>query len=308
MEWQQLLGFCQAAKLGSFTKAAEATFRTQSALTQQVKALEEELQCLLFERSGRGVRLTRAGERLLQFAEETFAAFDLLKEDLHELLGQPRGVLKLAAPFTTLYHLLPGAVKEYAARFPQVELTILDRPQREVIILVQRREVDFGLVLESLVPKNLTKIRWRRVRTALMVPQGHPLTQARQVSLQALARHPLILPPQSLEYAGRERLEDMFRREALHYQVIMESANVELTALYVEMGLGIGFATISQDFMPQKGRKLAFLPLDHYFLPGDIVVIMKELKALSPYKQAFLDILRLGADESLVHTKGMADR
>jgi DNA-binding transcriptional LysR family regulator len=227
----------------------------------------------------------------LQFAEETFAGFDHLKEDLHEMLERPRGRLKLAAPFTTLYHLLPATVKEYAARFPQVELTILDRPQREVIALVQRGEVDFGLALESLVPKSLTKIRWRRVRTALMVPQSHPLTQARKVNLQALARYPLILPPHSLEYAGRERLEDMFRREGLDYQVIMESANVELTALYVEMGLGLGFATISSDFSPLGAKNLVFLPLDHYFLPGHIALVASRDKTLTPYKQAFLDLL-----------------
>lgn len=291
MEWQQLLGFRQAAKLGSFTKAAEATFRTQSALTQQVKALEEELQCRLFERSGRQVRLTPAGERLLEFAEATLAGFDRLKEDLHELLGRPRGRLRLAAPFTTLYHLLPDLVKEYATRFPQVELTIWDRPQREVISLVQRGEVDFGLALASLVPKNLTTIPWRRVRTALMVPHGHPLTRTRKVSLAALARYPLILPPPSLGYAGRARLEDMFRREGLDYRVIMESANVELTALYVEMGLGLGFATVSGDLSPLVSRKLAFLPLDHYFRPDHLALMARSDKDLASYKQAFRKLL-----------------
>jgi DNA-binding transcriptional LysR family regulator len=294
MEWQQLLGFYHVAQLGSFTKAAEATFRTQSALTQQVKALEEELQCRLFERSGRQVRLTAAGARLRQFAEETFARYDYLKEDLHDLLGRPRGRLKLAAPFTTLYHLLPPTLQEYVRRFPHVELTILDRSQREVIALVQRGEVDFGLALESLVPKNLTRIRWRRVRTALLVPPGHPLTRMHKASLKAIAKQPLILPPRSLEYAARERLEEMFRREGLDYRVIMESANVELTALYVEMGLGIGFATLSGDFTPLGGRKLAFLPLDHYFLPDHLALITRHDKAPPAYKQAFQEML-LGA-------------
>lgn len=291
MEWQQLVGFYQVAKLGSFTKAAEATFRTQSALTQQVKALEDELQCRLFERLGRRrVRLTLAGERLLQFAEETFARYEHLKDDLHELLGRPRGRLKLAAPFTTLYHLLPATVQDYARRFPYVELTILDRPQRQVIALVQSGDVDFGLALESLSPKNLSAWRWRRVHTALMVPEGHPLASARRVSLQAVAAYPLILPPHSQEYSGRERLEDLFRREGLEYQVIMESANVELSALYVEKGLGIAFATISRDYPPTL-RNLVFLPLDHYFLPDYIVLLAKPAQASPPYKQAFQDLL-----------------
>ncbi len=292
MEWQQLLGFYHVAKLGSFTKAAEATFRTQSALTQQVKALEEEWQCQLLERLGRRqVRLTAAGERLWRFAEETFARYEHLKEDLQELLGRPRGRLRLAAPFTTLYHLLPATVQEYVRRYPHVEVTILDRPQRQVIALVQSGEVDFGLVLESLAPKNLSRYRWRRVHTALMVPEGHPLVQARKVSLKAIARHPLILPPQSLEYSGRERLEELFRREGLDHQVIMESANVELSALYVSLGLGIGFATVSGDLAPLGARNLAFLPLDHYFPPDHIALIARRDKAPADYKRAFLDML-----------------
>jgi DNA-binding transcriptional LysR family regulator len=306
MEWQQLLGFYQAAKLGSFTKAADATFRTQSALTQQVKALEEELQCRLFERLGRRVQLTQAGEKLLKFAEETFARYDHLKEEMQDLQGRPGGRLRLAAPFTTLFHLLPAAIKEYVRQFPHVELTILDRPQGQVIRLVQSGDIDFGLVLEAVAPKSLTRVRWRQVHTALMVPEGHPLSLAEKVSLADIARHPLILPPRSLEYSGRERLEDMFRQENLQYQMVMESANVELSALYVSLGLGLAFATISGESLNLKPENIVFLPLDHYFQPGHIVLIAKSTRETAPYKQAFIKLLLgengPGADSPLSQT------
>ena len=88
MEWQQIIGFYQVAKLGSFTKAGDATFRTQSALSQQVKALEKELDCQLFERIGkRKLRLTSAGERFFEFAEAILESYDCLREDLSELQG-----------------------------------------------------------------------------------------------------------------------------------------------------------------------------------------------------------------------------
>jgi len=291
MEWQQLLGFWQTAKLGSFTKAAVATFRTQSALTQQIKALEEELQCQLFERLGRHIRLTQAGEKLLKFAEETFARYERLKEDLRALQGRHQGRLKMAAPFTTLYHLVPSTIQEYIKRFPYVELTILDRPQRQVVALVQDGDVDLGLVLETVAPKNLTRTRWCPVRTALMVPEGHPLIGAGKVTPGAIARYPLILPPKSLEHLGRERLEEIFRREGLEFRVIMESANVELTALYVEMGLGVGVATLSPDFLPMR-HNLVFLPLDHLFRPNHLVVIAKPRQFRNPHQKAFLEMLR----------------
>lgn len=81
MEWQQLLGFYQVARLGSFTKAAAATFRSQSALSQQVRALEAELDCLLLERLGHRLRLTPAGEKLLEFSRTLLAGYETFKEE-----------------------------------------------------------------------------------------------------------------------------------------------------------------------------------------------------------------------------------
>ena len=82
MEWQQIIGFHHLAKLGSFTRAAAATFRTQSALSQQIKALEEELDCPLVERIGkRKLRLTPAGERFAQFTEAILRRREQLQEE-----------------------------------------------------------------------------------------------------------------------------------------------------------------------------------------------------------------------------------
>ena len=86
MDWQQLLGFYHVAKLGNFTQAAEATSRKQSALSRQVKALEEELDCRLLERIGkRDLRLTRAGQKLYAFCESMLTTWNSCKEELDEI-------------------------------------------------------------------------------------------------------------------------------------------------------------------------------------------------------------------------------
>ena len=292
MEWQQVIGFYQIAKLGSFTKAAEATFRTQSALSQQIKALEEELACHLFERIGkRKLRLTSAGERFLRFAESTLESYDSLREDLNELKGFKKGRLRIAAPFTTLYHLFPEILKEYTKHFPQVELTILDRSQQTVIDLVKSGDIDFGLVLESEVPGDLTLIRWKKVETVLMIPPGHPLAEAKRLTLKKLAKYPLILPPKDLRFTCRRMLEERFQKLGLDYQIVMESSNVELTSRYVEMGLGISFATVVRDLPALKERKLDFLPMDQLFKPDYIVAVMRKDKTLASYKSSFINIL-----------------
>ena len=292
MEWQQIIGFYQIAKLGSFTKAAEATYRTQSALSQQIKALEEELDCHLFERIGkRKLKLTSAGERFFAFAESILESYKSLREDLHELKGSQKGRLKIAAPFTTLYHLFPEVLKEYTERFPQVELTILDRSQQTVIELVKSGDIDFGFTVESEVPGDLAPLRWKKVETALMTPIGHPLAKMRRVTLKQIAQYPLILPPKNLRFTCRRMLEERLQKLGLDYQIVMESSNVELTSLYVEIGLGISFATIVRDLPALKQRRLEFLPMNQLFKPDHIALVMRKDKTLGSYKSSFINIL-----------------
>jgi DNA-binding transcriptional LysR family regulator len=292
MEWQQIIGFYHVAKLGSFTKAADATFRTQSALSQQIKRLEEELDCQLFERIGRRkLRLTSAGEKFFRFSEAILDAHEHLAEELNELKGLQKGRLRIAAPFTTLYHLFPQTLKDYISHYPDVELSILDRSQQSVIELVKNGDIDFGFSLESEVPGDLATLRWKKVETVLMAPADHPLAKAKRVTLRQIAKHPLILPPKSARYTCRRRLEESFQELGVAYRIMMESANVELSSVYVEMGLGISFATVVRDLPALEKRKLEFLPMGRFFKPDYIAVVMRKDKVLASYKVAFLDIL-----------------
>jgi DNA-binding transcriptional LysR family regulator len=296
MQWQQIIGFYNVARLGSFTRAAEATFRTQSALTQQIRALENELDCRLFERIGkRKLILTPAGEKLLVFAESLLRKYEQVIQEIHEDGGLQKGRLRIAAPFTTLYHLMPDVIKRYIKRFPAIELSLFDRSQRHVIELVKRGDVDFGITLESAVPGELGKVRWKKVESVLLVPRGHPLaeskTGSRKVSAKQIARYPLILPPKTVAFSHRSTLEELFRKYNVDYHIIMESSNVELSSVYVEMGLGISFATIARDLPAFKKRKVEFISLNHYFKPEYITVIMRRDKALAQFQRAFLETL-----------------
>lgn len=292
MEWQQIVAFYQIAKLGSFTKAAEATFRTQPALSQQIKSLEAELDCLLLERIGkRKLRLTEAGENFLKFAQVVLEQYGLLEASVNELKGLQKGHLRLAAPFTTLYHLLRDILPQYVALFPQVQLTVLDRSQQAVVELVKAGDTDLGLALESMTPKGLAVRRWQKVEVVLMTPKGHPLARAPRVTLKQIAQYPLILPPKSPRARGRQTLEAALQRQGLDYHVVMESSNVELSSLYVEMGLGISFATMARNLTLPRERNLEFIPLNHYFKPDYLAVVWRQDKILRPYERAFLDLL-----------------
>jgi len=290
MEWQQILGFYHVAKLGSFTKAANTTFRTQSAISQQIKHLEEELGCQLFERIGKHkLRLTSAGNSFFKFSETILERHASLIDELNEMKGFQKGRLRVAAPFTTLFHLFPLALKHYTTNFPNVELTILDRSQQDILDLVKNGDIDFGLVLESIVPKNLAALRWKKVRTVVIAPVGHPLIKEKRITLKQIGKYPLILPPVNLKY--RSNLEERFQKLGIDYHIVMESSNVELSSLYVEMGLGISFATVVKGLPELQKRKLEFLSMDHLFKPDYIVVVMRKNKTLISYKDAFIKIL-----------------
>ena len=290
MEWQQVIGFYHVTKLGSFTKAAKATFRTQSAISQQIKNLEEELGCQLLERIGKHkLRLTSAGERFFKFSESILEKYNTLTEEIDEIKGLQMGHLRMAAPFTTLYHLFPSALKSYINKFTNVELTILDRSQQDILDLIKNGDIDFGLVLESNVNSDFTALRWKKVKTVVMTPIGHPLTKVKSVTLKQIGKYPLILPPTNLKY--RSNLEERFQKLGIDYHIIMESSNVELSSLYVEMGLGISFATIVKGLPELKKRKLVFLPIDHLFKPDYIAVVMRKDKTMISYKNAFIKIL-----------------
>ncbi len=292
MEWQQILGFYHAARLKSFTGAAEATFRTQSALSQQIKSLEREFECSLFERAGRGtIELTAEGERFLVFAEKALSDFEGFRQDMEELKKGNRGNLRLAAPFTTLYHLFPELVRNYRETFPGVELTLLDRRQESVIELVRTGAVDFGFALEQAVPKGLIARAWKEVQTVLLVPAGHPLCSLKRVGLRDIARYPLICPPKDVAHFGRAPLEEKLRDRGLSHRIAMESSNIELTSVYVEMGIGVSPARIVKGLAALKERKLAFLPLGHIFAPERIALIMRGKMALVSYRKAFVDML-----------------
>jgi len=288
-----IVGFYHVAKAGSFTKAAELTFRTQSALTQQIKSLEEELGCQLLERIGkRRLLLTPLGERLFLFCEAVLTKYEALLEELNEIKGLQKGRLRIAAPYTTLYHLLTEVLKTYRERFPWVEVSLFDRSQQSVVELIKNGDVDFGIVLEKKVLASLSKIRWKKVESYLLTPKGHPLAQKKRVTVEQISRYPLILPPKTVEYTGRSRLEELFQKNNLEYHLVMESSNVELSSLYVEMGLGITFATLIKDLPALKQRNLEFIPLNHYFEPEYIAVAFRKDKVLTSYQNAFLSIFK----------------
>lgn len=288
MEWQQLIGFYHVVESGGFTKAAEMTYRTQSAVSQQIKKLEEELGCQLLERpSKRKFLLTPAGDILFAFTKKFLADYEVLLEQIDDLKGLKKGRLHIAGPFTTLSQLLPSAIKSFINEYPGVELSLFDRPQQEVLDLVYEGKIDLGIALESSVPSSMEKVRWKKVETVLLIPLKHPLLNSEEVTLEQIPEYPLIMPPK--ESIAYKKLATRFEEKGLAYRVVMESSNIELSAVYVEMGLGIAFATIVGSLPALAKRDFKVVPLGQYFDDDHLSFVYRKEKAFKSVLTAFIN-------------------
>lgn len=292
MEWQQLVGFYSVVKHGSFTRAAEATFRTQSALSQQVKKLEDELGCMLFDRMGKqGFSLTEAGERMFQFAESTLLRHKQVMKELDEIKGVTSGSMSLGAPLGVIRYLLTEPLCEFQTLHPRVELLLRHRNPQKCIDLVQRGALDFCVVHGSTIPASLRSIPWKTGEYMVMVPKGHELTKLKDLSLEQIAEYPLILPQKDAKFTARLKLDEKFNELGVTYRASFETTNLTLNADYVSRGMGVSFVLCYEPMRSAYEDVLDFIPMCDDFPQEDIAFAMRKDRWITPGKQAFLDFI-----------------
>jgi DNA-binding transcriptional LysR family regulator len=176
---------------GSFAAAAEALSFTQSAVSQQIAALEREAGTRLVERGVRPVRLTDAGRALLAHAEVVLARLDEAEQELGEIARLRRGRLRLASFPTAIATLVPRALAVFNQRHPDVDLTVIDDHGQGLIPRLARWELDLALIYEhAALPEpdvELERTHLLEDPFDLVVPLGHPLAGRASVALEELA-------------------------------------------------------------------------------------------------------------------------
>lgn len=291
MEIQQLIGFMAVARTGSFSKAAQKTFRTQPAISLQVQSLEEELGVKLFDRTGkRKVRLTREGQAFFDLAEPVVNSFNDLKSRFNEMLGQCQsGTLRIATHTSVMVFLLPGIIKAFKNRYPDWELSVVNRGREDIVKMVADGDADIGITSLSKVPAALDYEVFARFRRLLIVPPGHPLTKKKKVSLAEIAVHPLLLPPAGSH--TRAIVDEAFGREGLEYRLAMEATGRLATKAYVEMGLGI---SIVNEFyiLPEDRKKIVAIDVSNLFGVAERGLLTRKDRYLPEAARKFMDMVR----------------
>jgi len=232
----QLEAFVQVAQHQSFSRAAEALFLTQPSVTARIQALERELEEPLFERNGRGVRLTDMGSSFLPHAQRVLRALQDGRDALEALRSLQLGALRLGSAFTVSTYVLPGILKTYHQRYPGVEITVKTGRSEETLRRVLADEVQAGLV-RAVVHPDIETVQLYEDEMVLVTYPEHPFAASGEARLEDVGRQPIITFNRGSSYYGL--VEGLFRQAGIVPWAAMELDSMEATKKMVEEGLGI---------------------------------------------------------------------
>src|SRR5215831_1475560 len=194
MDFDQLETFLEVARLSSFSRAAEKRFRTQPAISSQIRALEEEVGARLLDRSGGKVSLTASGKLFLKYAEETIEARKAALTAIAETERVPRGEIIVGANEGTCLHILPEVFAHFKKQYPDVSVNIRRADYAKVLESVIDNSVDFGVVSMPITDPRLTAVLIHKDELVLIAPTKHPLAKLKSASAADIAQYPLVMP------------------------------------------------------------------------------------------------------------------
>src|SRR5271168_5453346 len=236
MDFDHLITFLEIAKQGSFSRAGQKLYRSQPAVSAQIRQLEQEYGQKLFDRVGKSVRLTAAGETLLEYAGKLLT---LRNESLRAVADQsssPHGTLAIGANEATCLYVLPDIFAEYHRLFPAVQISIYRNFSQKVVEKVEDGGIDVGIVTMPVKSPSLKVHAIFRDRVMLMVSPKNPLAKYKSVSTGEIAQQPLIVPKTG---STRKLLERHFKPYKSQLRVTMELPSVSMIKRFVAAGLGV---------------------------------------------------------------------
>jgi DNA-binding transcriptional LysR family regulator len=287
MDFDQLETFLEVARLLNFSRAAEKRFRTQPAISSQIRALEEEVGARLLDRSGGKVSVTASGKLFLKLAEEMIELRRTMLTAVAETERVPRGELVVGANEGTCLHVLPEVFAEFKKQYPNVNISISRADYAKILESVIDNSVDFGVVSLPVRDNRLTVVLIHRDELVIIAPPKHPLAKAQSATLEQAAKFPLIVPK-----AGhtRDALENLFYERKLKPRYTMELDSSELLKRFVAADAGVGFIARSNALEDVRANALATIAISDAKIRRDLALVFRKDKALSRAALAFIDI------------------
>jgi DNA-binding transcriptional LysR family regulator len=295
MDFDQLTTFIEIAKLGSFSRAGQKLFRSQPAVSAQVRQLEQEYGEKLFDRGRKSVRLTSAGETLFEYAERLT---NLRNESLRAVADKatiPRGVLAIGANEATCLYVLPDVFAEYHRLYPSVKISIYRNFSHKVLQKVEDGSVDVGVVTLPAKSPSLKIHPIYRDRVMLMVNPRNPLAKLKVVKMRDIAEQPLIFPRTGFT---RQLLDKHFRPYRSQLQVTMELTSVGMIKCFVAAGLGVSLISASFAKNELRAGQVKLIPIADVELWRELGIVYRRDRTLPRSTTAFITLLRQRAAEN----------
>jgi DNA-binding transcriptional LysR family regulator len=288
MDLDQLHTFLEIVRLKSFSKAAQTCFRTQPAISAQVRQLEQELNAQLFERFGSRISLTTAGKILAQYAEQILSLRRQAQDAISELERMPRGELVIAANEATCIYVLPEVFAEYSRRFPNVQLLVERQYGSKIAEAIMDNLADFGFTQLPITDRKLQVVKIHSDEIKVVVPPHHPLAGKKAVLAEDLVPYPLLLPKYG---STRARLNEWLELVEDSIHTAMELDSSEMIKRFVMAGLGLSFLAESNCREDIRMGRLAALSLGPEPMIRRLGLVYRRDKALSKAALGFISLV-----------------
>ena len=289
MDFGQLEAFVQVAQHRSFSRAAEVLQLTQPSITARIQALERELGEEMFERGGRGVRMTDAGTAFLPYVERILQTLQEGRDAVDEVRHVQLGSLRLGSALTISTYVLPKILSRFCESFPGVDVFIRTGRSEQVLSMLLSDEVQVGLV-RSLANAEVETIDLYEDEIALVAYPEHRFAETGRAKVADAASEPIVLFDRGSSYYGM--INNFFRQAGVIPHVAMELDSLEATKRMVEEGLGIALVplvTIGREL--EAGTLVKIDLVDATPIKRPISLIYRRNRKRPRTVQAFIDAL-----------------
>ena len=243
---------------------AQSLYTSQPGISKQIRLLEDELKLEIFARSGKHLtHVTPAGEEIVRMAGEIVRQTDSIKQLAQEYSSQKEGRLSIATTNTQAKYALPQVVKEFREMYPDVTLQMQQGSPEQIASLAASGDVDFAITTEWLELFNdlimMPCYKWNR---SVVVPEGHPLTKQKEITLESLGNYPLVT--YVFWATGRSKLDEAFKNIDVTPNVVFTATDADVIKSYVKLGIGVGIvAGMAFDAVADEG--LVSMDASHLF-------------------------------------------
>ena len=289
MDFDQLTTFLQVAKLKSFSKAGQKVFRSQSAVSAQIRQLEQAYKAKLLDRSAKSVELTPAGVVLFEFSERLLRLRDESMQVVADRGNVVQGPVSFGANEATCLYLLPDILAEFQKRYPLVNISIYRNFSHKILQRIEEGSLDLGIVTLPLKSPNLKMHIINRDRLRFMVSTKNPLAQKSHVTLEDIASAPLIFPKTGYT---RQVLDKLFRPYRSRLRMAMELPSIGMIKTFV--AADVGLSIISESFARDqvKSGEVKLLNIEGLDLWRELGLVYRRDRSLPRAVQALITMIR----------------